>query len=164
MDWLDMEEPLRIGGYPLRQILAADADRMAAGQSTTNQDSSFWYEIGVDATTPFARRIAVYPAPARAATLKYNYLRAPLTLATVGNTLQYPDLPLDFHQAPCYYAAWQFYARKQESTSKDLASYYQIFDAAKTRLRMVANERMRPTFRGEVPDYLSQASEAWMEV
>lgn len=166
LDFLDGEEPLTLNGYPLRQVLRGVTEQMSAGETTQNDQPLCWYEMGVDSASPFARRFGLYPTPAASGTVKVPYLRTPLELTAtgIGDSTSYPDLPVDFHDAPVFYAAWRFYQNKRElpGEGKNPADWLGFFAAEVERLKRATRERLRATFRSTTPDALASSLECWM--
>ncbi len=93
-----------------------------------------YYDSGVH-SAPDAnygrRKITLLPTP-RASVgggLKVRDLRQPARLSEVPEGLEYIDLPAEYHEAPCNFAAWKFLTNASENPRQDVDKLFQVFRA-----------------------------------
>lgn len=170
LDYQHVEEPIRIAGRRLAQVLEGEIDSLASdtNYSYTNSLTTYWCEKGVTVSGSAgsmtgSRQIRFFPIPT-SGTAKLPYVRTPTPLGNLGNSTDYFDLPERFQKACVYRAAAFFFQNKKEkpAENQDVAAWLGYFDSMVEELKRETDERLRATYRRTPPDYLAEAVEDWM--
>lgn len=163
--WLPLE-PITINGIPLEKTSKRDLDNRHPGWSTETVQSGTpvlaYVENGKPTTgSGLANRktIRFYPGITSTMTAVVPYLRYPRKFATLvadtGNfthaTDDYPDLPVDFHEDPCYWAAARFYRGKTEKPAFDPNQFLSDFEGRVQELRRLTREELQEDARPTTP-------------
>lgn len=93
-----------------------------------------YYDSGIYSTTDAdygRRKVQLTPAPGNAVTngLELRYIRQPIHPSISPNSYEYIDIPADYHEGVCNYAAWRFLQNFSENPRQDVDKLFQVFQA-----------------------------------
>lgn len=102
--------------------------------TTTGSGVSYYYDAGISSTddTDYGKRIIqLSPAPSASTSngLKVRNIRCPIALTSVPSGKEYIDIPADYHEGLCNYAAWKFLRNSSENPRQDIGELLQVFQA-----------------------------------
>lgn len=155
--WLPRER-MTILGKPLEKKTRGWLDNLVPGwtEETASTDApTIYYEAGMPITDPNKnkRHIGFYKLPGSNWTAKYQYLRRPRKLASpLADGDEYPDLPEDFHDAGCFWAARLFFMRNPEKPGSDPQALVDYFKKAVEDLRQQTREELQEDLLDYQPD------------
>lgn len=171
--WLPLER-VCVGGKPIDKYRRVQLDNIAGGWSESSYPTgapSGYYEAGSPktGTNRGKRTIGFVPKPGSSYTVTYQYLRLPRTFKTLEDdagfdegTADYPDLPADFHDAPCFDAARVFWFKSNEAPGIDPGNLDARFELAVSELAQQTREELQSDFMDTVSDAGSaQAEDFW---
>lgn len=100
----------------------------------TGSGTAFYYDAGIhSAEDPdYGKRIIkLHPVPGSsvASGLKIRDIRRPVVLSAVPSGRDYIDIPADYHEGLCCYAAWKFLRNGSENPRQDIGELVALFQA-----------------------------------
>ena len=111
-----------------------ELDDLDPDWESTGTGSAFYYDAGIHSAedADYGKRvIQLAPVPMSTVTngLKVRDVRRPVALSAVPSGREYIDIPADYHEGLCNYAAWKFLRNSSENPRQDIAELLQIFQA-----------------------------------
>jgi hypothetical protein len=118
----------------LRKKTQEELDDLDPDWESGSTAASYYYDGGIHSTNDanYGKRIVVLsPAPLESVTngLKVREIRRPIELDDVPALKDYIDIPLDYHEGVCNYAAWKFLKNASENPRQDVGELFQVFQA-----------------------------------
>lgn len=111
-----------------------ELDDLDANWESSSGGVSYYYDNGIHsaADADYGKRvISLAPTPSASVTngLKIRHIRRPVTLAAVPSGREYIDIPVDYHEGLCNYAAWKALRNSSENPRQDIGELIQVFQA-----------------------------------